>query len=68
MLSLALFNEISSQRSGSDKIIKGDRAESHIDHNISYSCRCIRRGDISIKVKLRVLLIEDGLKSRNIKA
>ena len=32
-------------------IIEGARAQAHIDHNIVYSRRCIRRGDISIKVK-----------------
>ena len=63
-----LFTEISSHISGSDKLNEGARAQAYLDHNIAYSCRYIHRGIISLKLKLRVLLIEDGLGSRNIKA
>ena len=68
MLSLDLFTEIYSHISGSDQLIYGARAQAHIDHNKAcihgFICRC----DISIKMKLGVLLIEDGLGSSNIKA
>ena len=48
-------------------LIEDAREQAHIDNIIAYIHRCCCRGDISIKVKLRVLLIEDGLGSSNIK-
>ena len=68
MMSIDLFTEISSHLCGSNKIIEGSRSQAHINHNIAYSCRCSCIGDISIKVKWWVLIIEDGLWFRNIKA
>ena len=72
VLYLDIFADISSHRCGYDKLIRGARAQAHIYHNVAYSCRCIHRcscrGDISMKVKLWVLIIEDGLGSSNIKA
>ena len=55
MLFLDLFTELSSHRCGSVKLIWGSRMRAHIDHNISYSCRCSRRDDISTKSEIMII-------------
>ena len=37
---------------GSDKLIQGPRSQTHLDHNIAYSCIYSRRGDISIESEI----------------
>ena len=51
-LFLDLFTELSSHICGSDNLIEGAREQAHIGHNIAYSSRCSRRGDISIKSEI----------------